>query len=237
MYRIVFFNTNTDVLSDGDGGNNPLRKKKNDFMVVHSVETVLNKSASYYRVVEASTDKVVFIPSNTVTLTDMFERLLIPLTPVSQTSQDADKLQNDCGVACVLMIKKWLDPTYDRTVNEEVDYLKIKYDRPIGLREMLAYIPTQNRNRIGRVTLSDIFTSLNEGVPFIALVDAEPLNGEKFPHYVVVYGYSFVSGRLFLDIADPYTQPIIYTTTIQSFCKAMEGGGYNMPWQGVLLQS
>jgi hypothetical protein len=165
--------------------------------------------------------------------------------PVSQSGTPAkDKFANDCAAACVATVVNEFSPTFlldgDDEYEEVLAAIGMKKDKPMPLFSILQgfeKLGTGLEATIRRASIANLF---DPDTVNILLVDAEPLIGYRFPHFVVQHS-CFVMRvtqgvfKLFTTVYDPYTDRRM-VIDMETLNKAMLGGGYNMPFQFISVR-
>lgn len=130
---------------------------------------------------------------------------------VSQITPGALQHNNDCGAASVLMVARAYSQAKNMTVDQIYDKIAPAGDTPLsagGLQAVLNFYQIKSKWMAG-VHIHDMFDTLYERRPIIALIHYDPLVKAELTekkvfrgaHFVVVVGMDIKS----ICINDPYT--------------------------------
>lgn len=160
---------------------------------------------------------------------------------VSQLGTGAEKRNNDCGVACALMLHSYrmkqagLQPM-KLAVNRLLDDTPLAAeDKPLGLAALVNLLTLYGVTASTAQSLraASIKAEIDAGRPPILLVNYRPIGGESFGHYVVVTGY----GARGFWLHDPYKRgrDIYITSEALEAAQTEMGGIASYPYQAVIL--
>lgn len=183
--------------------------------------------------------------SNLCTLEDvdtsdtLLVRLDVPY--VSQTGTNANQRNNDCLIACVLMVQRYywrettmLTPTVP-SVNDLVKYTSLaSSDKPLALSEGVTLFTRLGlRTTVRRdLVLDAIVTELQDECPPVVLVNYAYIGGQNFGHFVVPVAVS----EKYVWVNDPYLKGANYRMTRAQFEQAIsQTGSAGAPYQGIVL--
>jgi len=161
---------------------------------------------------------------------------------VSQLGPDANRTNNDCGIACVLMLIQFclkaagLRPMKALTVDRLIEDTPLALaDKPQGLTVLTGLLDTYGVDaQITRPLTPDaIIKQIDARKPVLALVNYQQIGGEAFGHYVVVHGY----GERGFYLHDPYHKGSDTYVSRESLDEALTNtsGFAAFPYQGVTL--
>jgi len=161
---------------------------------------------------------------------------------VSQLGDEANKRNNDCGIACVLMLiqhhlkQAGLRPMKALTVDRLIADTPLAIaDKPQGLGVLTGLLDAYGvYAQITRPLTPDvIMKQIDNDNPVIALVNYQPIGGESFGHYVTVTGY----GERGFWLHDPYRTGADRYITREALDMALTdvSGFATFAYQGVTL--
>lgn len=155
---------------------------------------------------------------------------------VSQTDTQANLFKNDCGVACVAMVKRFYNVGESTTVNNLARRTKLaKADRGLLPSDLIVLLGLGGISAYAKHSLSlqALREEIDKGKPVILLVNYKHFGGKAFGHYALLIGYE---GDEFIW-HDPYLKGANFRMDAGTFLKAITDvkAYFYFTAQGVLL--